>query len=762
VNDVLEFEASGIPKPVWASFGPDNDASCPAAADGYTCRANTGKDNFDQWYRNINAVNRAVTRTMVLDHDPASDTFIFDSAAFFPIDDAGSDVLDLTYLESDYLDSCSVETGLCRNADPNTVKFCEHPSQANCTHNYLFTTEFHTFFQYQGNELFSFKGDDDVWVFVNNRLEADIGGLHIPLSVEIQLNNLTYSTLVVGETYALDLYHAERHTTGSNFRIQTNLEEACNVRSSGSSVFTLDDNSAGFDFSGAVTKEEIDDFFVLTNTAFTVNQGIRLLDSNANARGSTGYMWTNTVQNVGQGFTVDFRFLAISGDNDGFAFVVQNEGIDGLNGGTGRNLAFGGVANSVAVSFDFCASRGSRACDSEEVAIVYTDENGMRTKLAELPLDGHELANGAQHSVRIEYLGNPDWMQVYIDDQLTLLARDVDLTAKVGSLAAFLGFTASTSDVSWATPPTLILLSWTLKIVGISAERSCIQNTTTLTCLPSLPSQEVVSVVGAVVFTVQARDVCGENVNYGGSEDLITAELVLVPEVGGRRGMRADRRVLQEADANAEVTVTDTGNGTYSVSVVPTVPDGGTYTLVVKILGEDIVGSPFESVVEADVYIPPTPAPVASNDIGGIPLYGFGILMGLFAIIAGVSLYGLSRLKRYRDKWREGKEYVERGEMRRYAPDNLVLNPMIDKKIHDLERRLKKAQDEYDGLANQNEEDSIMERSESQKGVLLEEIRILKNDIDNEVASAPKKKTKKGKKKKAFEPTHMQKPSLFN
>ena len=38
-------------------------------------------------YRNNNAVNRAVTKTLTLEHDPATETFIFDSSAFFPLDD---------------------------------------------------------------------------------------------------------------------------------------------------------------------------------------------------------------------------------------------------------------------------------------------------------------------------------------------------------------------------------------------------------------------------------------------------------------------------------------------------------------------------------------------------------------------------------------------------------------------------------------------------------------------------------------------------
>ncbi len=98
-------------------------------------------------------------------------------------------------------------------------------------HNYHFTLEAKLTFRYGGGEVFSFTGDDDMWVFINRHLAINLGGLHTPESSSVSLDAAAPALeLTLGEVYPIHVFFAERHTVESNFTLETSVADQGSCR----------------------------------------------------------------------------------------------------------------------------------------------------------------------------------------------------------------------------------------------------------------------------------------------------------------------------------------------------------------------------------------------------------------------------------------------------------------------------------------------------------------------------------------------------
>ena len=107
--------------------------------------------------------------------------------------------------------------------DEKTVinPFFDNLSGGGKRHNYGFTMKIQATFEYVPGQYFEFLGDDDVWVFIDNRLVVDIGGQHPQVSGAVDLDTLG---LQEGVNYSFHIFYAERHTVESNFMMRTSID----------------------------------------------------------------------------------------------------------------------------------------------------------------------------------------------------------------------------------------------------------------------------------------------------------------------------------------------------------------------------------------------------------------------------------------------------------------------------------------------------------------------------------------------------------
>jgi len=157
------------------------------------------ESSFNQWYRNVEGVNQSVPYSITLQDTDGDGIFRFarskhNGQDFFPLDG-------------------------------------QLYGNEGRSHNYHFTYEIHTKFTYTDpadrdyDMTFQFSGDDDVWVYVNKQLVVDLGGVHSEEHGSVNIDDIADDLgLEAGKTYDFDFFFAERHTTESNFTLETTMQ----------------------------------------------------------------------------------------------------------------------------------------------------------------------------------------------------------------------------------------------------------------------------------------------------------------------------------------------------------------------------------------------------------------------------------------------------------------------------------------------------------------------------------------------------------
>jgi len=89
--------------------------------------------------------------------------------------------------------------------------------------NQHFCFESHASFRFKKGLKFSFRGDDDIWVFIDKKLAVDLGGTHLAAPGYVDLDKFMGADAEVGREYQIDIFFCDRRTTMSNVHIKTNM-----------------------------------------------------------------------------------------------------------------------------------------------------------------------------------------------------------------------------------------------------------------------------------------------------------------------------------------------------------------------------------------------------------------------------------------------------------------------------------------------------------------------------------------------------------
>lgn len=203
----------------------------PTYAGGSGTPSTTGAANFAHWFNDVPGTN--ARQDLVIQLTPTGGgTLVYDTDRFFPID------------------------GVLFDAEANNPDVGKFPDDDQSFRNFHFSYELHTTFRYEQGNVFTFRGDDDVFVYIDKKLAVNIGGIHVPMQGKLNLDTgrveltspLGFPDLPVtsalgftesiaggvagtvdlnltpGEVYAMDFFFVERNCCASNFRIETNFE----------------------------------------------------------------------------------------------------------------------------------------------------------------------------------------------------------------------------------------------------------------------------------------------------------------------------------------------------------------------------------------------------------------------------------------------------------------------------------------------------------------------------------------------------------
>ena len=208
---------------------------------------------FDEWFYDVPGVNYRVEDELELQRIPGTNKYTLDYSHWHnpsttpgtrgtpvTVDGLGNDFLPLDKYGNGNVTVGDVSVGELYGCQ-QTISYGSTgsdqalPRTQGCSQqgqqgyrNFGYTMESHLMFSYYGtgDEHFEFQGDDDLWIFIDGELAADVGGTHLPINANLNIQDYAASHGWAPNTlHRMDIFYAERQSNGANLKLTVSLND---------------------------------------------------------------------------------------------------------------------------------------------------------------------------------------------------------------------------------------------------------------------------------------------------------------------------------------------------------------------------------------------------------------------------------------------------------------------------------------------------------------------------------------------------------